>query len=597
MKNIYEDGAGQPGGEDVTKAGGFFEEDASVFQKPAQWPKSDAKPGKDKQNNPPGEKNSSGVLQLTPEQLSAIVSQLIASQQNAPQQNDSVKNTPPMKNSESERNDAANPGKRIIFQSDDFEEEPQKRKLPAIGSVEPRSRADNSSFYDDDEIFDDESVERDTLKNVSGQRRVIYKSDRDDRFKVSEVELTDDDLPELKTQRIISTKPPKPIISSGAMPQTPPGSVFPKAMPKNDASFEDFEEVSLEKSMAEEREFEKEPQKKKLSTGEIIRRVVLCISLVAIIVASGVLVREYYLHKQNEELESEISNMILSEPETTKKQKQESTTKKKEEATTKQQTTAPTPEQQWADIKQQYPNTLFPPNMQLKYAKLYAINNDFVGYLSADGVNLNLPIVQTDNDDEYLSKNFYGKTTKYGCPFVTHLNNISELDRNTVIFGHHMNDGTVFGALDAYKSIEGFKKAPVITFNTLYKDYKWKVIAAFITNAYEKDDNNYVFQYYFTSLSTEESFSAFLNELAQRSLYNTGVDVQASDKILTLSTCSHEFEDARFVVVARLVRSGESEKVDVSKAVENANPRYPQAYYTKKKTDNPYKNASRWYVE
>ncbi|MGN1418122.1 MAG: class B sortase [Acutalibacteraceae bacterium] len=597
MKNIYEDGAGQPGGEDVTKSGGFFEEDASVFQKPAQWPKSVAKPDKEKQHNPPDEKNSSGVLQLTPEQLSAIVTQLIASQQNAPQQNASSQNVPPPKSSEPEQTDTVNPGKRIIFQSEDFDEEPQKRKLPPIGSLEPKSRSDKNSFYDDDEIFDDESLDTDALKNVSGTRRVIYKSDSDNRFKVSEVELADDDLPDLKAQRIISTKPPKPIISSGTKPQTPPGSVFPKAVPKGSAQFEDFEEVSLEKSMAEEREIEKEPQKKKLSTGEIIRRVVLCISLIAIVVASAVLVREYYLHKQNEELESEISDMILSEAETTKKQKKESTTKKKEEATTKQQTTAPTPEQQWADIKQQYPNTLFPPNMQLKYAKLYAINNDFVGYLSADGVNLNLPIVQTDNDDEYLTKNFYGKTTKYGCPFVTHLNNITELDKNTVIFGHHMNDGTVFGALDAYKSIEGFKKAPVITFNTLYKDYKWKVIAAFITNAYEKDDNNYVFQYYFTSLSTQESFSAFLNELAQRSLYNTGVDVQASDKLLTLSTCSHEFEDARFVVVARLVRSGESEEVDVSKAVENANPRYPQAYYTKKKTDNPYVNASRWYVE
>ncbi|MGN0468135.1 MAG: class B sortase [Acutalibacteraceae bacterium] len=596
MKNIYEDGAGQHGGEDLTKSNGIFENDASVFQRPAKWPKSDAKPSKDKQSNPPDEKNASGVLQLTPEQLSAIVTQLVASQQNSSQPNTEPQNTPPVKSSEPEQNDSANPGKRIIYQSDDFNEEPQKRKLPAIGSIEHKN-----SFYDDDEMFDDENLERGAFKNTSGPKRVIYKSDFDDRFKVSEVELTDGDLPELKTQRIISTKPQKPIISSGGNAQIPPGSVFPKAVPKNSARFEDFEEVSLDESMAEERS--KEDKNKKLSTGEIVRRVVLCISLVAIIVASGVLVREYYLHKQNENLESEISDLIISEQETTQKPKKESTTKKKEgttnkkETTTKQQTTAPTPEQQWAEIKQKYPNTIFPPNMQLKYANLYAINNDFVGYLSADGVNLNLPIVQTDNDDKYLSKNFYGKTTKYGCPFVTHLNNITELDKNTVIFGHHMNDGTVFGALDAYKSIDGFKKAPVITFNTLYNDYKWKVIAAFITNAYEKDDNNYVFQYYFTSLSTEESFSAFLNELAQRSLYNTGVDVQASDKLLTLSTCSHEFEDARFVVVARLVRSGESEEVDVSKAVENSNPRYPQAYYTKKKIDNPYMNASRWYVE
>ena len=82
----------------------------------------------------------------------------------------------------------------------------------------------------------------------------------------------------------------------------------------------------------------------------------------------------------------------------------------------------------------------------------------------------------------------------------------------------------------------------------------------------------------------------------QRSLYDTGVDVLPSDKILTLSTCSHEFEDARFVVVARLVRQGESEEVDVSRASVNSNPRYPQAYYDKKKQKNPYVNASQWQV-
>ena len=221
-----------------------------------------------------------------------------------------------------------------------------------------------------------------------------------------------------------------------------------------------------------------------------------------------------------------------------------------------------------------------------------------MGYLSAEAVNLNLPVVQTSNDEEYLKKNFYGQTTKYGCPFVTHLNNIDPLDMNTVIFGHHMNNNTIFGTLDAYKKIDGFKKAPVITFNTLYKNYQWKIIAAFITNAYGKDDvNGYVFPYYFTSLSSYEKYSSYLNELAQRSLYDTGVDVVPTDRILTLSTCSHEFEDARFVVVARLVRPGESALVDTSKAVVNSSPRFPQAYYNAKKIKtNPYKNASQWQV-
>ena len=342
-------------------------------------------------------------------------------------------------------------------------------------------------------------------------------------------------------------------------------------------------DISDEDEILFEKEKDEEAQvNKKLRTSEIIRRIVLAVSLVAIVISSGMLVNEWRLSKQNDSVMEEVSDLIIDE-------KENNPAKPEEDKEL-------TPEQQWKKIKKEYPNVVFPDGMQVKYAKLYATNPEFVGYLSADGVNLNLPVVQAKDDKKYLEKNFYLQKTKYGCPFVTHLNNIEPLDQNTVIFGHHMNNGTIFGTLDAYKSIDGFKKAPVITFNTLYKDYSWKVIAAIVTNAYTKDDNGYIFRYYFTQLSTQENFSAYLSELSQRSLYDPGVDVLPTDKLLTLSTCSHEFTDARFVVVARLVRPGESTDVDVSSATVNSNPRYPQAWYNKKGKTNPYKNAFQWEV-
>ncbi|MBE6775950.1 MAG: class B sortase [Ruminococcaceae bacterium] len=359
------------------------------------------------------------------------------------------------------------------------------------------------------------------------------------------------------------------------------------------------DEVVTDVSSDTEEKAEKK-DKKKLSRFEIIRRTVLGIAIAAIIISSAMLINEYRLSSENNKLEEGISDLIITEPSAEATEKNEGSdkepSKKKDKDKNKTTTEALTPEQQWAAIQKEYPNVIFPMGLQLKYAKLYATNQDFVGYLEADGINLSLPIVQAENDKKYLEKNFYGKSTKYGCPFVTHVNNIVELDMNTIIFGHHMNNGTVFGALDAYKTIDGFRAAPVITFNTLYKDYSWKVVAAFITNAYEEDDNGYLFRYYFASLSTQDRFAAYLNEMSQRSLYDTGVDVLPTDKLLTLSTCSHEFDDARFVVVARLVRPGESTDVDVTRATVNPSPRYPQAYYDKKKLDNPYVNASRWEV-
>lgn len=481
--------------------------------------------------------------------------------------------------------DSGRAGTRIVFQSPDFDSPDEG--LPRYGGpVIP-----NEYDYDFDEDDDDfeENYEIPSPKALPGSGSISPKD-----YTVDEIDIS--------SQKPAEPQRPKAPVSAPVIRRRAQdgGSYVPQNIPVQPANVNSpistvTSNIPVSESLVvedvQETDSKEKRGKKKPSVSEIIRLTVLSVSIIAIVASVAVLLREYKLHKDNQALESDVSNLIVSDD--------ESTTKKPNKNNKKDQVTETTlsAEQKWAQIRAEYPNTIFPPNIQLKYAKLYATNNDFVGYLEAKGVNLSLPVVQTDNDSVYLEKNFYGQSTKYGCPFVTYLNNIEPLDLNTVIFGHHMNDKTIFGALDHYKEIDGFKKAPVITFNTLYKNYKWKVIAAFITNAEEKDDNGYIFRYYFTSLSTQERFSAYLNELAQRSLYDTGVDVLPTDKLLTLSTCSHEFEDARFVVVARLVRPGESAEVDVSKATENSNPRFPQAYYTAKKLTNPYYNASRWEVE
>ena len=100
--------------------------------------------------------------------------------------------------------------------------------------------------------------------------------------------------------------------------------------------------------------------------------------------------------------------------------------------------------------------------------------------------------------------------------------------------------------------------------------------------------------YNFIDVSPEK-FESYIEEIDKRKLYTTGVDINANDKILTLSTCCYDFNEARLVVVARLKRDGESVNVDVSKAIENPNPKYPQAWYNAfKKPVNPYAEDTRW---
>lgn len=471
-----------------------------------------------------------------------------------------------------------NPGTRVLYQSPDFENK------------------DGSGFSDNVGESFAKSAKTSAQAKTDGDNEEI----NSEQTGTESVDFEEISIDKIKKPAIKRACPP-PIINT----QTLSDEAIYKNRETGDISFAaynavkpsvDVEEFEQDLPAYVDEDIEEETadngEKKPLSKNEIIRRSVLAVAIVAIVISVGMLLNEWRLSRQNDNVMEEAEDLIITQ--VTDEDKDDKKDKDKDKTTTK----ALTPEEQWAEIKATYPNVLFPANIQLKYAKLYGENQDFVGYLSADGVNLNLPVVQTDDDETYLKKNFYGSTTKYGCPFVTHLNNMSynHLDMNTVIFGHHMNNGTIFGALDKYKTLAGYKSAPIISFNTLYKDYQWKIIGAFITNGYASGDKGYIFPYYFTNLSSASKMSSYLSELAQRSLYDTGVDVLPSDKLLTLSTCSHEFDDARFVVVARLVRPGEKATVDTSRAVVNSKPRYPQAYYSKKGMTNPYKNASQWFA-
>lgn len=241
----------------------------------------------------------------------------------------------------------------------------------------------------------------------------------------------------------------------------------------------------------------------------------------------------------------------------------------------------------------------FPDGMQKKYEALYAQNTDFVGWLTVPNTCIDTPVYKKNNNSYYLKHDNYGTYTKYGIPFLDEENTVKDLSRNTVIYGHNFGNKLIFDELHNYQELDFYKENPVIEFNTLYKDYKWKVIAAFHTNGDSDGDNGYLFYYVATRMGNN-NFMDFCDELKQRSYIHTGVDIQPTDKILTLSTCTYFFDtngavrNARFAVIARMVRDGESEDVDTSLAQKNENVRYPQLYYTAYGGSNPYKNASKW---
>ena len=340
-------------------------------------------------------------------------------------------------------------------------------------------------------------------------------------------------------------------VSEPEKPAEPKKDNLYKFIPPDDLSGEDIPKVT-----------EPIPMKGD-AVSEIVRKIVFMVAIITVFVSAGMLINTYLI--QPNIVDNDIKDIKPSE------------------------------ELTWDEIKAKYPNVKFPEGMQLKYAEAYAQNTDLVGWLKIDKLKMDFPILQTDNDSYYLKRSFTHRYTDLGNPFLAHANSIEPLDRNSIIYGHSTRSSDkIFSKLFDYRTTRGFINNPIIEFNTIYHDYKWKVYAVFITNATTAEDNGYFFNYVWTNIS-EASFEQYIAELDSRKLYTTGVDIKPTDKILTLSTCLYEFDNARLVVVARMVRDGESEEVDTSLVKTNSNPRYPQAWYDKDKKQNPYKNANRWY--
>lgn len=307
-------------------------------------------------------------------------------------------------------------------------------------------------------------------------------------------------------------------------------------------------------------------EKKPLSDRLPIRKIILALAIAVIIAGAAVLINTYVIEPAKENKQSEELAELVS-----------------------QATTTPMVDP-WIEIKNKYPDIEFPDGMNPAFSDLYAINPEFAGWISIPELNINYSVVQAEDNDKYLRRDLYGKYTSYGVPFFDYHCQMRNLSRNTVIYGHNMrHDDKIFGTLEQYKTIDGFRKAPLIGMSTLYGDYTFKVYAVFISNRDASDDNGKIFNYIFVNAG-EERFRNYLAEIEKRKLYTTGVDINENDKILTLSTCCYDFEGASLVVVGRLLREGESAQVDLSLASENPSPKFPQAYYDVKRIENPYKD-------
>lgn len=183
---------------------------------------------------------------------------------------------------------------------------------------------------------------------------------------------------------------------------------------------------------------------------------------------------------------------------------------------------------------------------QLRFAKFLEMNPDFVGYLALPGTEIEYPVVQGEDNTYYLYHDFAGQKQADGAIFLDSRNGWDPLDRHLILYGHNMKDNTMFGPLRGYSNQDFWQRSPYIYLDLPQGMTKWEIFSAYTTAT--------DFYYIQTRFDSDAGFQQFLDTLQQKSVIQTGIHPSAGDHLLTLSTCSDSFDDARFVVHARQVR-------------------------------------------
>lgn len=172
-------------------------------------------------------------------------------------------------------------------------------------------------------------------------------------------------------------------------------------------------------------------------------------------------------------------------------------------------------------------------------------NNDIVAYLNIYGTKIDNVVAKSDDNDFYLNHNLYKEENLAGSVFMDFENDVKDLSRHIVLYGHNMRNGTMFHNVRFYSDESYLKDHKIINLKTLYDDTKWEVFAFYSTNV--------EFDYIKTNFNSDQQFQAFLDDIQSKSFYTVDKNLTVKDKILTLSTCTNVDEDTRFVVHAKLI--------------------------------------------
>ena len=186
------------------------------------------------------------------------------------------------------------------------------------------------------------------------------------------------------------------------------------------------------------------------------------------------------------------------------------------------------------------------------YASLKEKNPDFAAWLMVSGTEIDYPVMYTPKEPEYYLRRAFDKSSSWsGTPFI---GAGCDLESDCmIIYGHNMDNGTMFGTLDRYIEKNFWEKNPTLVLITPEEVREYEVFAAVRDRVLDKDESG--FRYYNSGGElSEEGFDELKKWLGEKACYDTGISPEYGDQIVILSTCSYHTENGRFIIVARRSR-------------------------------------------
>ena len=176
---------------------------------------------------------------------------------------------------------------------------------------------------------------------------------------------------------------------------------------------------------------------------------------------------------------------------------------------------------------------------------LYKISKNAIAWIYCPNTPINYPIAIGKNNSFYVDHALNGSYNAYGTLFMDFRNSKTFSDRNSIIYGHHLKNGNMFACLDQYRKQSYYDKHPVMYLTTPKGKYRLEIFAGYVTSSTSNA--------YRLSFSGDPDFQSWLKSAIKKSTFKSDVVVTASDRVVTLSTCAYDYDNARYVVHCKVV--------------------------------------------